>query len=326
MREHRIVGAVVPSAALWFVVLFVFCGQSVDGSSLQTTSRPLRPVDQQEGNTPEKKREKSGPEDETAKRLREAADIDAMVDRRIAGLLRFKVILFETMSVTNEKKERINQMFDEYFFELMIAGKRVNPVFVPSDITSPHELPELREKFKAAQEAGDSEAVYELQSKIRAAEIVLKPSIQDSPEHFLNYVLTELGKEHSEAFNRVVRKWEPLRVWEITPDHAGIRLTRAFRDPDLAMADEVRSEIVRTLTRSVRGLSAEVRQDPERTAEVAAKLRAEVFEKLTPEQREQVDKTVAMLERWSSEDEKATKEVRERLRSRVQNTAQPTTP
>jgi hypothetical protein len=248
-----------------------------------------------------------------SKELLSTTGHDGMVNRRIAGLLRLHAAINDKFKLSEEKRKSIDQMFDDYMAGLLgpDPGPRITPS--PEDVTPPQEIPRLNTELSAAQESGDKEAVASIQAKINAAKMVLEPSVIDPPQFFVNAIATELGKEREEDFKKIVDRWQAIRVREIVPDSEFKRLLRSIRDPELDLHDAERKELVEMLGKSMQKMSLSERNDPAKASELKATMLPKVFEKLKPEQREHVEKTMAMLEKWNKEDEEAVASVRARL-------------
>ncbi len=238
---------------------------------------------------------------------------DGMVNRRLAELLRFQATILETIKLSPEKRKSVEALFDDYMAALLSPDIRLNPLPGPDDMEPPQRLPALyREKFEA-QKSGDSSAVARINRKINAANAVLEPSITDPTTGFVHAVAFELGKENEETLHKIVDRWEAFRIREVMPDNALKRLNRCFRDPDLEITKELRQEIMGMLIMAMRKMSFEERNDQRKTADAAESLRPKVHEKLTTEQRQHVEKTYAMLDKWSKGDPDAVRAARARL-------------
>jgi len=258
-----------------------------------------------------------------SKGLLSAMGQDGMVNRRIAGLLRLHAAIDDKFKLSKEKKKSIDKMFDDYITKLL--GPEPPPVFTPDpeDVTPPQEIPRLEKELAAAQESGDTKAAASIQAKINAAKMVLEPSIFDTPMYFLNAIAVELGQEHNEDFRKIAQRWHALRVREIAPDSVFKRLVRSIRDPELDLSDAERKELMEVLGKALRDVPFSDRNDPVKASELKATLLPMVLEKLKPEQREHIERTMAMLEKWSTEDEEAVASVRSRLSGRSPNSDPP---
>lgn len=254
-----------------------------------------------------------------SKELLSATGHDGMVNRRIAGLLRLQAAIYDKLKLSEEKRKNIDRMFDDYMTGLLgpDPGPHITPR--PEDVTPPQEIPRLYKELSAAQESGDKEAVASIQAKINTAKMVLEPSVIDSPLLFVNAIAAELGKEREEDFKKIVDRWQAIRVREIVPDSEFKRLLRSIRDPELDLPDAERKELMEMLGKPMRKMPFGDRNDPAKASELKATMLPKVFEKLKPEQREQVEKTMAMLEKWNKEDEEAVASVRARLSSHSPN-------
>jgi hypothetical protein len=284
-------------------------GDAVPG--VPSPSQAEKPKESVEPDKPEAK----------SKDLLSATGHDGMVNRRIAGLLRLHAAINDKLKLSEEKRKSIDQMFDDYMAALLgpDPGPHITPS--PEDVTPPQEIPRLNKELSAAQESGDKEAVASIQAKINAAKMVLEPSVIDPPELFVIAISAELGKEREEDFNKIVERWQIIRVKEIVPDNEFMRLMRSIRDPELGLPDAERRELVEMLSKSMRKMSFNDRKDPAKVSELKATMLPKVFEKLKPEQRERAEKIMAMLEQWNKEDEKAVASVRARLGGQSTNKA-----
>jgi len=228
-----------------------------------------------------------------------AADTHPQIRRRILGLLRLRESMDKELQLTDEQRKKLDKLFDDYYAGIKRNRKRVGLQPAPGEIVPPEELPKLKEKLAEARSAGDAAAVKDLTTKIGFINSIEQPSALDPIELFLNHVSVVLTPPQREGLVKLVDRWKIIEPGEIGKDGPFRRLIRSSRDPALGLTEERLKEVEKILKDALDSATAADRRDLEKMTALTAKTRLEVFEKLTPEQRAQVDKSIAMLERWA---------------------------
>jgi len=237
-----------------------------------------------------------------------------MVDRRLAAFVRLREQLFEHVKLDADKRKKIDTMFDDYMAGLLSRAYFPHNQPKNEDYATPQELPELRKQLEAAEKEGDANKIESFKAKIYAANIALEPHVVDEPIFFFNYLFAELSDEQKKQFNPIIDRWRLLRVAELAPDNDYKQLRRAVRDPLLNRSEAVGKKLDEIIIEGFRSVPPPERNDQPVMTKLANDTKPKVLELLDSSQKEQLDKTLAMLEEWEKSDPEIARKTRDRLK------------
>jgi hypothetical protein len=321
------------SLRLLTVLFLLSCAVSATAQPPAPTAEPKSPAAPEAKKTSEPADEEAvaQPTDEgrpLARGLRPGMGRQASLDKRLAALSRLRELLFKEMSFSPERRKQMAALFDDYMAGLLTNTQPPHMQPLPQHMSTPQQLPELERNLAEAKKAGaDAETIAAWEAKIYAAKIVLEPNILDDPVYFFDYLYHDLSAEEKSQFTPILERWRMLRVPEIAPDDDFKQLRRATRDPKIRDSEELARKLDELIREAIREVPlGPERLDPKVMTELATRTKPKVLELLTPAQREQLEKTLALLQEWANEDPGLARKEHERLKDHKPGFTQTTPP
>jgi len=235
---------------------------------------------------PDKPKPQRGAEDAPERTRPETARPPKPKDTRelVTRLRELHEAMRESLGLTKEQTERIDEMFEEHF-EVLRAS--IEDSAEQSAEQRRARVAKLRELMKAAREEGDKEKARALRGELRELRNDSRRAQFEQTGEFVKEVGSVLSDEQLGTYKQIVRRLhlyipQDRRMGEFR------RIMQAIRNPELNLTEEQQGNI-RGIMREVMG-SAE-RRDGKPTDRAAhmEELERRILAELTAEQREKLD-------------------------------------
>lgn len=225
--------------------------------------------------------------DDTGSRQPGAADHrpESRIRRQVVQLTKLQTAMKKELDLSHNQEEAINQIFKDHLRALKETKSRQRPFGVkPEDA---NELRQLREKMVKAHKNGDQENLEKLREEFREKMQSRSTTGAVTISQFLKRVEAELNEEQRPKFRNLTRR---LRIGSAARTRSGeLRaLWRTVMRPDISLSDEQRQTIHGILRDGFVAIG-EVESDSDEAKEITARVQADIFEKLTAEQRAKVE-------------------------------------
>ena len=277
----------------WFILLAVLfaAGSETQGSIWQEDDPPkkgrVRPEPGDTGSTdPGDSSVRTGPS-------RVPRPTEGLASRRLVSrLTKLHEAIKEKLDLTSEQEESIRDLFDDHIRKVtehhdQQHGNRV-------DEADLEELKALRNRMIEARKSGDTDTARRLRAQMTEKARAMRPPAGPSASQLIEKVAKQLEEGQLETFHAIVRRF---RLDEApTPGGGPLRaILQAVRDPQLGLSDEQRRDIRDLVRRAITGVPPGERRGA-RLDEVAERVRADISELLTPDQRTKLEAALQVAE------------------------------
>ena len=195
----------------------------------------------------------------------------------------------EKLSLRPEQEEAIDAVFEEYSGTLEAREERHRGAGL--NVQERAKVRELRDKLIQARKDGDKEALEELREKFRSLQRGRYPVQVMTGDQLISKLTDELDVEQVPAFRKIVKTMR-IGGFPTGPTARLRKIARAVLRPDVGLPAEQRRAILKTIRKAQADVAEIEDDDEEKANQIVDKARAEVFEKLTPSQRDKVEAAV----------------------------------
>jgi len=210
---------------------------------------------------------------------------ESRIRRQIAQLTKLQTAMKKKLDLSRQQEEAIDQLFKDYFRGL--KDKKSRPKPFGANRGDAEALAALRKKMTEAYKKGDNETLQKLREELREKMRPRSAGVAASMSQLFSQVADELDEEQRPKFRNLTRR---LRIGSASrPPGGELRvLWRAVMRPDISLSGEQR-KTARDLLRDGFVAIGEVESDDDKVKEITARVQADIFEKLTAEQRAKVE-------------------------------------
>lgn len=248
------------------------------GSASQPEAEPQDEPQAEEGDG-----QQDQPSADAARRRRGPAVYTQVASRRLlVSLNKLRSQMIDQLDLSEEQEETLGAMFDKFLVDVEKHAARGAGGDGNKD-ESGDSIRKLRMEMIEAQKAGDDDRAKELRTQIQAAMSKQRPMTSEAVSKFLDTVAEELDEEQEPQFRTLVKRLKLDVSSDAQRDSLG-RLMRAVMDPELGMTAE-QHQAVREIIRDAFASQDRGERSPEKTDQLASKVKSDIMEELTPEQR-----------------------------------------
>lgn len=212
---------------------------------------------------------------------------------RIQNIQRLRQMIDEKIQLSPQQAAAVNRIFDDYVSDVKESYKGRKKPSDPKHENKviPPTMAQLEKTRRAAEEAGDKAKVEETNQAMSA----LRREPQTPGENYSNYltdkVRLELKPDQVPVFDKVVERWN-LIVPRGPRTGPFQRLRRALKDPEVGLSAEVAKEAEDRLQAALAASRRGTDTSEEKMEEEVNRAQADIFTKLTPEQRKKVEANI----------------------------------
>lgn len=213
---------------------------------------------------------------------------------RIQNIHRLRQMIDEKIKLSPDQAAKINRLFDAYVDDVKASytGRKRAPREPRPNQLIPATMPQLEAQRKKAEAEGDTKKLEEINQAM--SDLRREPQVpgENYSEYLTSKVREELKADQVEVFDKVVQRWS-LIVPRGPRTGPVQRLRRAVKDPEIGVSADVQKfadERIQEAMKVARRGSESSEEKLEAEVEAA---KADIFEKLTPEQRKKVDANIA---------------------------------
>lgn len=217
----------------------------------------------------------------------EARRSNTRAQRYIAEIVKLQDTMKKKLSLSKKQEEVIDALFRDYVRAVKERQEARRQASARPEAAD--ELRQLRDKMLEARDSGDMEAVRQLREQFRQ-----KLRLRSGPPgadagQFVQKVAAELDEKQRPAFRKLARRLSTGNAHRPPQLNREIYyLWRAVLQPDVGASSEQKKEI-QGMVRKAHLSIEEAESDEVKVKEITAKVRSDILEKLTPEQRAKVE-------------------------------------